>query len=154
MKIGDIEYTRKVRVVTDTATESENTQVSFAVGVKLRALLTRVSVHPAGASAVTNAQGVYMENGQDLAEDLSIGQLQLDNRALPLWTHDDALATNGMGSVVSFESLWWKILMPGIQIIAVTSVLASISVEVLLHYRFAELTPDEVIEIAAQRSQG
>lgn len=153
MKIGDIEYTRKVGVLTDTLQESEFTQVNFALGIQIRPLLTRVSCYLATAQAVTGNQIVFLENGDAIAETQTAAALIADARALPIHDIDTALSTNGMGFSWPHESTWWKILLPTVRIHLVATVLSVSRVMVLLHYRFAELTADEIVEIAAQRAQ-
>lgn len=154
MKIGDLEYTRHVNGTTVGANTPLIIPVSFAVGIKIRPLLTRVQVHPTGASAVTGSQAVFLENGNGIVAGQTLGTLLTDTRAWPLWTHDNAISAGGfVGTVTSFESTWWKLLLPDIQVIIVDVIITAVEVNVNLHYRFAELTDDEIIEIAAQRAQ-
>jgi hypothetical protein len=152
MRIGDLEYTRRVFLQPGVADTSVNTNVVFAVGIKVRPLLTRVLVAPIGALAVTGGQLIGLENGNSVPSALSLTGLRDDARVLPLWSWDNALATNGMGFVAPFESTWWKLLLPNIQIHA-ASLILGVQAIVVLHYRFAELTDDEIVEIAAQRAQ-
>ncbi len=152
MRIGDIEYTRHTNAATAVTNSSVRTALSFALGIKVRPLLTRVQVGSADASAVTGQQGVFLENGQSVPTGLSTQGLIDDGRVHPLYLTDQALATNGMGQQVMLETMWWKILMPDIRIHWV-STLAVTRFVATLHYRFVELTDDEIIEIAAQRAQ-
>ncbi len=153
MRIGDIEYTRRLVGSTAVANSSVRVATSFALGIKVRPLLTRVQVWPFDAGAGTGGQAVFFENAQDVATALTIATLRDDARLHPIYVNDQALSTNGLAQVVGFESTWWKILMPDMRIHFVSSVLASWSAVVNLHYRFVELTDDEIIEIAAQRAQ-
>ena len=154
MRIGDLEYTRHINMTTVAANTPFIAPVSFAVGIKVRPLLTRVQVHPSGASAVTGSQGVFLENGDGIVAGQTFGTLMADSRALPLWTHDNAISAGGfVGTVVSFETTWWKLLLPTIQVMLVDVIISTVETNVILHYRFAELTDDEIIEIAAQRAQ-
>jgi hypothetical protein len=154
MQVGDLEFTRHVNITTDVANESMHETVSFAVGIKTRPLLTRVGVFPSGASAVTGTQAVFLENGVQIAENSTFGTLALDARAIPLWMHDNAISATGfVGTVVPFQTDWWKLLLPDIQIIVVDVILSAVEVNVTLHYRFATLTDDEILELAAQRAQ-
>lgn len=154
MKIGDIEYTRTLRIGLSGANSSEFATINFALGIKVRPLLTRVGVFPLGADAVTGGQFVAFENGAAIAAGITLANLRADLRVHPIYSTDMALVTSGISQVVPFESTWWKILMPDVRVhgVSVNSAIGDYRVE--LHYRFAELTDDEIIEIAAQRSQG
>jgi len=102
---------------------------------------------------VTGGQGVWFENSNDVDAGATLAATRSDTRLLPIWTQDNALATNGMGQVVSFEMLWWKILLPQVRLHAVSVTTGVLDAVVLLSYRFAELTDDEIVEVAAQRAQ-
>lgn len=151
MRIGDIEYTQRGILTNTVGNASEFFTLAFAVGLKIRPLITRISVFPLGASAVTGGQGVWFENGNLEDAGQTLAAMRLNANLLPLWTQDNALATNGMGMVVPFENTYWKIAQPQVRFHGVSTVIAILDAVVVMHYRFAELTPDEVIEIAAQR---
>jgi len=152
MRIGDIEYTRHANAATASTNSSVRSLITFALGIKIRALLTRAQVFSADASAVTGQQGVFLENGTSVPTGLSTQGLIDDGRAHPLYITDQALSTNGMGQQVGLETMWWKILLPDVRLHYV-STLAVTRFVVTLHYRFVELTDDEIVEIAAQRAQ-
>lgn len=155
MQIGDVEYTRYIEgPVGAVIQESRNVDVSFAVGIKVRALLTRVGCFNVTAQAITGAQACFLENGQSIGATLTLGALLGDGRALPLHMTDYALSTNGMGISRPFETMWWKILQPEVRLHSVGTTLAATQFLYVLHYRFATLTDDEIVEIAAQRSTG
>lgn len=154
MRIGDIEYTRHFTLITNTVNESIVQNISFALGIKVRPLLTRVGVFCTSAQAITGLIEAYLENSEDIAAGITGNALEADQRAHPIWMMDFALATSGMGFTMPFQTDWWKLLMPNIQIHLVASTLAVAEIVGTLHYRFAELTDDEIIEIAAQRAQG
>lgn len=154
MKIGDVEYTRNVSLIQAVVQESAIVDLSFAVGIKVRALLTRVDAFNSTAQAITGGQSCYFENSQSIGPGATQGELRDNPNMLPLHVTDYALSTNGMGIARSNTTLWWKILMPEIRIHIVGTTLAATRYELTLHYRFAELTDDEIVEIAAQRSSG
>ncbi len=153
MRIGDIEYTRSFASTTAVANTSVRQSLRFAVGIKVRALMTRVQCFQPTAGAGTGGAGVFLENGGSVPAALSIAALADDERAMPVFMYDQALSTNGLATTPMFESLWWKILLPDVTMHFVSSVLAAATFRGTLHYRFAELTDDEIVEIAAQRAQ-
>ena len=150
MRIGDVEYTRSVAARLTGAT-SEIRSVSFATGLKARPLLTRVQAGGVGKLATSNSWGVFLENSNDVGAGLSIDSLMADeNRVHPLYIQRMTLVTSGISNLPGLtETLWWKILMPNIQIHFVGP--DTEEMFATLHYRFAELTDDEIVEIAAQR---
>ncbi len=152
MRIGDIEYAVRVRLAPGIANTSVLSRIQFALGIKVRPLLTRVQAWNLGASAATGGQLIGLENGNSINTGITLAALRDDTRMLPVWAQDNALATNGMGFAIPFESTWWKILMPEITIHGVSLLAPVLQSIVTLHYRFAELTDDEIVEIAAQRS--
>ena len=154
MQVSELEFTRHVSAGVASAGSSAAAEVGFALGIRIRPLLTRVQAWPQDASAATGAMGAWLENGNDVPTGATFATLQADSRLAPVWMMDYALATNGMGMAVPFESTWWKLLQPDVRIHVVSSVLTNFDITVILHYRFAELTGDEIIELAAQRAQG
>ncbi len=153
MRIGDIEYTRGLTISTAAANSSVRGLLNYALGIKIRPLLTRVQCFIVDAGAGTGGQGIFLENGTAIDPGITLAALAADLRSHPLYISDQALSTNGMAITRGFESTWWKILMPDVRIHAVSTVLAAMTISITLHYRFAELTDDEIIEIAAQRAQ-
>lgn len=157
MRIGDIEYTRRVVLAQSVINTAVREEISFAVGIKVRALLTRVQVAVDGAAVVTGAQGVWLENGNSIAGGVTNGALQRDVRAFPVYFHDRAISITVEGGLFGVtdmqETMWWKILFPQVTLHIADTTVAAIEGMVTLHYRFAELTDDEIIEIAAQRAQ-
>ena len=153
MRIGDIEYTRRNQMSTGAINISTIVNLSFALGIKIRPLLTRALVVCHSALAISGQLAVYFENGQNLAGGIGSGILEADTRLFPLWVQDGALVTSGFMQTYPFESTWWKILLPDVRLHAVSSAVAVSAFTVVLHYRFATLTDDEIIEIAAQRAQ-
>ncbi len=154
MKIGDIEYTRSVhKGVIGTLDESERVELSFALGIQIRPLLTRVQVTALSGSAVSQTAIVSMENGSAMGAGLSTAALFREERAFPLWARRTTLVTSGINARTGpWETMWWKILLPDVTLhFAETTVVHEW--HVVLHYRFAELTSDEIVEIAAQRAQ-
>ncbi len=156
MRIGDIEYTRVIQFgAQGTVNESELIDVSFALGIKIRPLLVRTLVAAADVvGATTGGYGCFFENSREIPSDSTLNALVADERAHPLFTVRQVLNTNGMTQLVPQERTWWKILLPNIRLHSVaTAQTAVVNVSVTLAYRFAELTDDEIVEIAAQRAQ-
>ena len=154
MRIGDLEYTRHVEIDTTVALISVNSLVSYAVGIKVRPLLTRVQVTMHTAGAVSGSAGVFLENGESVPVGLDFNALLNDARVSPLAFLQKSLVTSGFPNVLyPVETMWWKLLLPTIALHFVAPN-AGDDASVILHYRFAELTDDEIIEIAAQRAQG
>lgn len=155
MRIGDVEYTRSVvHANLATLNESEIETVNFAIGIKIRALLTRVQVTQRLSGVTTEGNSVFLENGDAIGAGITEAQLFSDVRAFPIYQQRNSLSTNGMTNYWGpRETLWWKILLPTVRIHFVDTVATSQSWQCVLHYRFAELTDDEIIEIAAQRAQ-
>lgn len=151
MRIGDIEYTRSVAARLTGAT-SEIRDVGFATGIKVRPLLTRVQAGTKGGIATSDSYGVFLENGEEVAAGFSIDSLMADeSRTHPLYIARMTLVTSGISNIDCLkETLWWKILMPSIRIHFVGP--NTEEMFCTLHYRFAELTADEIVEIAAQRA--
>lgn len=155
MRIGDVEYTRSiVHANLASANVSEVERIHFALGIKIRPLLTRVQVTNRIQGVATGGTTVFLENGDAVNAGLSEVNLYADERALPIYQNRNQLSTEGMTNFWGpRETLWWKILLPQVRIHFVDSVITSTQWRVVLHYRFAELTDDEIIEIAAQRAQ-
>lgn len=151
MRVGDLEFMARVQLAAGAADTSTFATINFALGIRTRPLLTKVQVFPFGATAVTSAQGVFLENGAAIAAGQSLAALRTDARLSPIWSQDSALSTNGMGLTFPFQTDWSTILQPDVRIHEAQTVAATGIYVVLLHYRFAELTPDEIVEIAAQR---
>lgn len=153
MRIGDIEYTRNINVNAVGAT-SEISTVNFALGMKIRPLLVRVGVAMKTVSAATTDWGVFLENATDAGAGSTTAQMLTDVRMFTLYYQRQTLSTNGMSVTgpMPHQTLWWKMLLPQIQIHTI-AVAAGDDINIVLHYRFAELTDDEIIEIAAQRAQ-
>jgi hypothetical protein len=131
---------------------SEIRDVSFATGIKVRPLLTRVQAGTVGKLATSDSYGVFLENGDDVGAGFSIdGLLADENRVHPLYISRITLVTSGISNIACmFETQWWKILMPNVRVHFVGPDTEELFAT--LHYRFAELTDDEIVEIAAQRA--
>jgi hypothetical protein len=154
MRIGDIEYTRRIDMSTGgVANVSSIVDVQFALGIKIRPLWTRAQVAMGDASAITGSLAVFFENATSVAGAASAGALNAEPSLFPIYFQDYALSTNGIGISAMFESTWWKLLLPQIRLHLVASTLTGVQAIITLHYRFAELTDDEIVEIAAQRAQ-
>lgn len=153
MRIGDVGYTRVVDL--DTAgTTSELIPIQFAVGIKVRALMTRITAWMNVIGAVTGSDFIFFENGQAIAAGATFQTILADNRAHVVFAYRQTLVTSGFPAIVGpVETEWWKILLPDVQFIAVSKTVSS-EVKCSIHYRFAELSDDEIVEIAAQRAQG
>ncbi len=155
MRIGDIEYTRTViHTNLAAANASEVEIINFAVGIKVRALLTRIQVTNRIQGVATGGTTVSFENGDSVGAGLTEVQMYSDLRLFPVYQNRNQLSTNGM---VNFwgprETTWWKLLFPTVRLHFVDSVITGTQWKCVLHYRFATLTDDEITEIAAQRSQ-
>lgn len=151
MRIGDVEFTQRGILVNASGNASEFFTLAFAVGLKIRPLITRIGVYPLGAAGATGGQGVWFENGNLVDAGATLATLRSDPNLLPVWTWDAALVTSGIATVVPFETTMWKIAQPQVRFHGVSVNTGVLDAVVVMHYRFAELTPDEVIEIAAQR---
>lgn len=153
MRIGDVEYTRHVGIDQAAGGVTQGVEVQFAVGIKIRALLVRTSTTLRNLVALTNDAGAWLENGNAIAAGLSVGAMMADSRAFTIAFERRTLLTSGF-PVVQYprEVKFWKILLPTVTIHANLAT-AGDDTEVILHYRFAELTDDEIVEIAAQRAQ-
>ena len=153
MRIGDIEYTKSVVHGIAVATTPETERIEFAIGIRIRPLLVRVQVNieTIGAAA-TNQIRVYLENG-DAAVPANSAAMPVDVRLMPIGTLSWFLTTSGFSAwQTPIETNWWKLLMPTVTLHYEGTNVAE-SIKTVLHYRFAELTDDEIIEIAAQRAQ-
>lgn len=154
MRIGEVEYTRRFNVDQTVIDTSGFADITFAVGIKIRPLLTRIQATIMDAAAITGRGSVMFENSQQVGAAQTAATLDADDRLFPIANVDQALATNGMGRIVGpIETQWWKILLPDTRFHIVHNTIAGFGAVVVLHYRFAELTDDEVVEIAAQRAQ-
>ncbi len=151
MIIGDLEFTRHVPH-DQVAAEGESVNVAFAVGQTLRALLVRTQVTVNTVHAITGSSGVFFENGNAVADALSFQLMLRDSRLIPLFFERRVLVTSGFPVVVTpWELRFWKLLIPDVTVHfhgPVTQQAVAI-----LHYRFAELTPAEVLDVASQRAQ-
>lgn len=153
MRIGDVEYTRHVGIDQASGGTTQGVAVQFAVGIKVRALLVRASTTLRNLVAITNDAGAWFENGDAVAAGLSTGAMLADSRTITLAFQRQTLVTSGFPTLqYPIEVKFWKILMPTVTIHSNLAT-AGDDMEVILHYRFAELTDDEIIEIAAQRAQ-
>lgn len=153
MQIGDIEYTREIFFEPSAAT-SESVNVSYALGIQIRPLLVRTQVSYQFLSAATSEAIVALENGNGIPQGLTGAALMADNRAHLLYFQRRTLVTSGLANYVGpHELLWWKILLPDVTLHFVPDTVDA-NVKVSLHYRFATLSDQEIVEIAAQRAQG
>ena len=154
MNIGDVEYTITGSRTLTANLVSEREEINFAVGIKVRALLVRATVAMDIASVVNFQAGIYLENGTSLAEGVNANALFNEVRLIPLIHRSARIATSGVFDLQGpKETLHWKILQPQISIHFVGP-LAADDFRWTLAYRFAELTDNEIVEIAAQRSIG
>jgi len=152
VRIGDIEYTRTINNG-DYGTVSEITPVSFALGIKVRPLLVRTQVTRQPNTTATSSGGCWLENGSSVPAGLTATLCLEEPRLFPLDFMRQTLTTSGVGlGQWPTELTWWKILLPDVSIHFVGNAAAEEG-QCTLHYRFVELTDDEIIEIAAQRAQ-
>ena len=155
MRIGDIEFTKTLTITPTVADAPEATRVDYALGIKIRPLLVRAQVTEVGGSnfgSAADEDRVWLENGDSAAPADALAAAT-DPRLLPLFALGHAFVTSGgAASLMMQETNWWKLLLPRITIWTDLEVTATL-VTVVLHYRFAELTDDEIVEIAAQRAQ-
>lgn len=152
MRIGDLEYTEVIDHV-NLATTSLGENVNFSTGPKIRPLLTRAQVTMNLIGVTTLDAGVWLENDQQIGDGSTTVTLMEDQRAFPLYHVRQSISTNGAFVLTTpWETLWWKLLMPRVRVHAIGYASGDEAVTVL-HYRWVELTDDEIIEVAAQRSQ-
>lgn len=154
MRIGETEFTRRFNLDQTVIDTSVFGDISFAVGIKVRALLTRIQATIMDAGAITGRGSVFWENGQGVPAAQTAATLEADDRLFNIANHEGALSTNGFNIVTGpVETTWWKILLPDTRFHIVHNTIAAFGAIVTLHYRFAELSDDEILEIAAQRAQ-
>lgn len=151
MRIGDIEYTRHIDNES-VGPSSERQRISFAIGLKIRPLLTRVQVSMPIVGVVSADSGVWFENGEAFPSAQVFSVCMSDNRLMPIFVARRTLVTSGFPAPEGpKETTWWKILMPTVTIHAFSG--TNTPMTTILHYRWVELTDDEIVEIAAQRGQ-
>ncbi|KKK54340.1 hypothetical protein LCGC14_3085750, partial [marine sediment metagenome] len=117
MRVGDIEYTRKV-VARLVGATSEVRDVQFALGIKVRPLLVRTQTSFKNGSAVSESGGAFFENSQGIGAGTSVDALIADELdAIPLLVYGKRLVTSGFQSFQGpVELLHWKILMPQVRL--------------------------------------
>lgn len=151
MRVGDIEYTRHVTFGVLGAT-SIIVPVDFAVALKFRPVLTRVQSTIPNTSAIVETYGVFIENGNEVPAGLTVPAMLTEARLIPLRVNRRVLVTSGFPETDDPHELnFWKILSPNVSLHAAS--FANPNCTVILHYRFAELTDDEIVSIAQQRAQ-
>lgn len=153
MRISDIEYTRVINWnVAGTTSELET--VNFALGIQIRPILVRAQCSIKTVGVTTLDWGVWMENGESVGAGSTSAAMLTDSRLFPLLFQRQSISTNGMSVTGPYphETNWWKLMLPTVQVFAIGAAIGD-DIACVLHYRFAELTSDEIIEIAAQRAQ-
>lgn len=154
MRIGEVEYTRRFNLDQTVINTSAFGDIAFALGIKIRALLTRVHCTIMDQGAITGRGSVFFENSQMVAGAQTAATLEADDRLFSIGNSEAALVTSGFPTITGpVETQWWKILLPDTRFHIVHNTIAGFGAVVTLHYRFAELTDDEIVEIAAQRAQ-
>lgn len=150
MRIGDVEYTKVVKVAIAAADTPQYTDVAFALGIKVRPVLVRTQAgFPAGVGATGNGF-ILLENGQQSEPGTKI-ELTEDERLH--WLYGEVRGTPTEDRFTGLNELnWFKVLLPQIRLHFAGESTADRPF-VTLHYRFCELSDDEILEIAAQRAQ-
>lgn len=156
MRLSDIEFTRRIQLDQSVANTAARVTVSFASGVarNIVPFMTRCHVWVSDIAAITGRFGVGFENGQTIGAGVGVDSILEDLRIQVVYGGDAALVTSGFPTQLGpIETNWHTILLPEVNFHGGHSTLASWSAGVNIHYRFAELTDDEVVSLAAQRSR-
>lgn len=152
MKIGDLEYHKTIVHAFAAATTPESEDIGFALGIRIRPLLVRthVTIEVIGAAA-TNQIRCYLENGASVVP-ADTAAMQNDPRLMAIGHLSWFLTTSGFDVWVPPKELNWSMLLRPTVRIHFEGTSTAERVKTTLFYRFAELTSDEIVELAAQRA--